>query len=65
MPEVQALHSWDLDYAAARAVQTELSGRVDLSRPLGSIATVGGADVSFDLRGQWLFAAVVVVRAGT
>jgi deoxyribonuclease V len=65
MPEVQALHSWDLDYSAARALQTELAGRVDLSRPLGSVTTVGGADVSFDLRGQWLFAAVVIVRAGT
>jgi deoxyribonuclease V len=65
MPEVQALHSWDLDPPQASALQIELASRVNVSRALPSATTVAGADVSFDLRGKWLYAAVVVVRAGT
>jgi deoxyribonuclease V len=65
VPEVQTLHTWELEYAAARELQTHLASRVDVCRPVGSVDTVAGADVSFDLRGKWLHAAVVVVRAGT
>ncbi len=65
MPRVPVLHSWDLDTGQARELQLELAGRVDVTRPLGEVATVGGADVSYDLGGKWLYGAVVVTRAGT
>ena len=62
---VPVLHSWDLDTAGARELQKELAGLVDTSGFLAGVKTVGAADVSYDLRGKWLFSAVVVVRAGT
>jgi deoxyribonuclease V len=65
LPKVKALHSWNLDTAAARRLQEELAGRVESGRPLPEVKTVAGADVSWDLRGKWLYAAVVVTRAGT
>jgi deoxyribonuclease V len=65
MPKVPVLHSWDLDPTEARGLQKQLAAQVDTSRPLPPVTTVAGADVSFDLRGTWLFAAVVVTRAGT
>ena len=65
MPSVPVLHPWDLDTGQARGLQLELAGRVDVTRPLGEVARVGGADVSYDLGGKWLYGAVVVTRAGT
>jgi deoxyribonuclease V len=65
MPKVTPLHSWDLDPKQARALQEELASQVDTSTPIPQPRTVAGADVSFDLGGRWLFAAVVVTRAGT
>jgi deoxyribonuclease V len=65
MPRVPELHSWDLDPRGARSLQEELAGRVDVTRSLLDVKTVGGADVSFDRGGKWLYAAVVVTRAGT
>lgn len=65
MPDVPDLHAWDLDPTGARELQKRLAGRVVTDRPLPPVQTVAGADVSFDLRGRWLHAAVVVVRAGT
>jgi deoxyribonuclease V len=59
------LHSWNLSTVQARDLQLELAGRVDSKRPLPPYATVAGADVSYDLRGKWLHAAVVVLRAGS
>ncbi len=65
MPEVETLHSWDLSTAEARDLQLNLAARVDRSRPMASVETVAGADVSYELRGKWLYAAVVVLRVGT
>jgi deoxyribonuclease V len=65
MPKVPALHSWDLDTAQARELQKELAAKVDTSQPLPPLTTVAGADVSYDLGGKWLFAAVVATRLGT
>ena len=65
MPKVPVLHSWDLDTQQARGLQLELAARVDTTRPLAEVRTVGGADVSYDLGGKWLYGAVVVTRAGT
>jgi deoxyribonuclease V len=59
------LHSWDLGTAQARDLQLKLAAQVDSSRSLGPYGTVAGADVSYNLRGRWLYAAVVVVRADT
>jgi deoxyribonuclease V len=65
VPPVESLHSWDLSTQEARDLQLELAARVDVTRPLTSFATVAGADISYELRGKWLYAAVVVLRAGT
>ncbi|MEJ7638114.1 MAG: hypothetical protein WKF75_09090 [Singulisphaera sp.] len=46
-------------------MQESLAGQVDVSVPLGSYETIAAADVSYDKLGRWLYAAVVVVRAGT
>lgn len=65
MPKVVPLHSWDLDTTAARELQKQLAGKVDTTRPLRSWKTVAGADVSYNIRGRWLYAAVVVLDAAT
>jgi deoxyribonuclease V len=65
MPRGSKLHSWDLTTAEARDLQLRLAAQVDSTRPLRHYATVAGADVSYDRRGKWLHAAVVVLRAKT
>jgi deoxyribonuclease V len=59
------LHSWDMTPAEARELQKALAARVDASTPLGPWETVAAADVSYNKYSEWLYAAVVVVRAGT
>jgi deoxyribonuclease V len=59
------LHPWDLDAAAARALQRELAERVIVDRPLAPYETIGGADVSYNKHSPTLYAAVVVLRADT
>src|SRR5262249_23475210 len=59
------LHPWNLDPAAARALQAELAERVITDRPLNAYETIGGADVSFNKWSPTLYAAVVVLRADT
>jgi len=54
-----------LTTAEARDLQLRLAAAVDARRPLPRYTTVAGADVSYDLRGKWLHAAVVVLRAET
>jgi deoxyinosine 3'endonuclease (endonuclease V) len=63
VPEVKKLHSWDLTTSQARDLQLELAARVDATRPLRKYSTVAGADVSCDLRGKWLYAAVSRMRS--
>jgi len=65
VPKVDRLHSWDLDPGEARALQAELAGRVEASTPLPRYETIAGSDVSFDRGGEWLFAAIVVLKADT
>ncbi len=62
---IARLHSWDVDTKKARAVQESLVGQVDVSTPPRPYETIAAADVSFNKFGRWLYAAVVVVRAGT
>jgi deoxyribonuclease V len=59
------LHSWDLDFAQARALQAELAGELDTRSKLGSWATVAAADISYNKHDPRLFAAVVVTDART
>jgi deoxyribonuclease V len=63
--EFTQLHSWDMTPAEARELQKALAARVDASTPLGPWETVAAADVSYNKYSEWLYAAVVVVRAGT
>jgi deoxyribonuclease V len=65
MARKRLLHTWDLTTAEARDLQLELAGKVDSKRALPQYTTVAGADVSYNLRGKWLHAAVVVLRADT
>lgn len=59
------IHRWDLDPAAARALQVELAGRVDVSTPAAPFRVVAAADVSFDRGSPILFATVVLWDAQT
>jgi deoxyribonuclease V len=63
--EFANLHSWDLSPTEAVALQRSLAERVDVTTPLGPWQTVASADVSYNKRSAWHYAAVVVVRAGT
>lgn len=65
MPELKTLHSWELSTAEARDLQVELAARVDSHHVLPPIKTIAGADVSYDRRGKWLYAAVVVLEQVT
>jgi deoxyribonuclease V len=65
VPSVETLHSWDLSTQEARDLQLALAARVDVMPPLTSFATVAGADISYELRGKWLYTAIVLLRAGT
>lgn len=59
------LHSWNLTPKEAIALQRELAGRVDATRPLGPCRYVGGMDLSYDKLSPISFAAVVVLDART
>lgn len=63
--DIRPLHGWDLDAREALALQKELAGRVDVSRPLGPWRTIAAADVSFNRGGETLYAAVVLLEAGS
>ncbi len=65
MIKLKSAHSWDLTTAEARDLQLRLASRVETKRTLPPFSTVAGADVSYELRGKWLYAAVVVLRVGT
>ncbi len=56
------LHSWDLDYKGAVAIQEELRKKLDL-RPSTKkeFNIVAGADVSYMRRGDFFFSGVVVM----
>ena len=58
-------HSWDVSTAEARRCNCGWPRGRWTGRSPAYIETVAGADVSYELRGKWLYAAVVVVKAGT
>jgi deoxyribonuclease V len=59
------LHSWDLDYPKAWALQESLASSLEIHRPLRSWKTVAAADASYNKFDTDLFAAVVVIDATT
>ena len=63
--DFEPLHKWNLTPAEARALQVELAREVDTRTPLGRREVIAAADVSYDKGDDELYAAVVVVRAGT
>ena len=59
-------HRWDLTPTEAVALQRELAAAVDTTTPLPDAwKTLAAVDVSFDRGGDTLYAAVVVVEAGS
>ncbi|MBN1125808.1 MAG: deoxyribonuclease V [Sedimentisphaerales bacterium] len=60
--KVKSLHSWDLDYGAARALQEELAGQVRHT-PLGrSPRVVAGMDCAFSGDKKRICAVIVVLE---
>lgn len=63
--EVRKLHEWGLSTTEARDLQRELAQQVETTTPLKTWNLVAAADVSYNKFDPWLYAAVVVVKAGT
>jgi deoxyribonuclease V len=61
--QIQHLHSWDLDAAAAVALQRQLADQIDRHTPLTRCDLVAGADISYNRFSNTLYAGVVVLRA--
>jgi deoxyribonuclease V len=60
--DVHTLHDWDLTPAEAVALQRQLADRVVTDMPLGPCELVAGADISYNLYSNTLYAGVVVLR---
>lgn len=56
------LHPWNLDYASARRLQTELAGQVRKTPFVGPMNTVAGIDCAFSRDKKRIAAVVVVLR---
>lgn len=63
--QFKRLHDWDLTTTEAREFQKQLAAQVNVVHPLGPWETVAGADVSYNKFSEHLYAAVVVLKAGT
>jgi deoxyribonuclease V len=64
--EIKHLHSWDVDYKAAVAIQEKLRGRLILEDRLSrDIRVVAGADISCSKGDDRVYAAVVLLDAGS
>jgi len=60
--EIRQLHSWDLNYAEARELQSELQSQLRLVPLEGEVKYIAGCDVSSALRSRNFTAAVVVMN---
>lgn len=58
---MRPLHDWNLSYAEARRVQTELAGRVEFVPLEGEPKLIAGLDCAFSKDGKRTFAAAVVL----
>ncbi len=64
--KIRNLHSWDVDYKAAVAIQAELREKLILADGLsGDIRIVAGADISCTKGDDRVYAAVVLLDAAT
>jgi deoxyribonuclease V len=59
---IHALHPWDLEPAAAVALQRQLADRIDTRTPVTRCELLAGADVSYNRFSSRFFAGVVVLR---
>lgn len=59
---MRQLHEWDLSYADARALQTQLAGRVRFTKLKKTPRLFAGLDCAFSQGGKRIHAAVVVLR---
>ncbi len=59
---IKSLHPWNLDYASARRLQTELAAKVRQEPFTGPINTVAGVDCAFSRDKKRIAAVVVVLR---
>jgi deoxyribonuclease V len=63
---MRSLHEWNLSYAEARRVQTELAGRVEFTALRREPKLIAGLDCAFSRDGRQIFAVTVVLNvAGT
>jgi deoxyribonuclease V len=62
MSRLKQTHKWDVTYDEAVAIQEALRKKVILSPLKQTPKTVAGADVSFDRRGDVLYAAIAVLE---
>jgi deoxyribonuclease V len=60
---VRRLHAWDVSLAEAKQIQVDLASRLQINHPLRRWTIVVGADVSYNLYSNTIFAAAVVWRA--
>ena len=60
--QTKKLHSWDLSYQQAVALQKRLSEKVQLVQLKGEPKTVAGIDCAFSRDGHKIIAAVVVLK---
>jgi len=59
--KIPKLHSWDLDYASAADLQTQLEKKLRLESSENKISLVAGCDVSSQFHGKDFSAAVVMM----
>jgi deoxyribonuclease V len=59
---MHSLHEWDLSYAEARRVQTELARRVEFTALRREPRLIAGLDCAFSRDGRRTFAAAVVLQ---
>ena len=59
---MRQLHEWDISYAEARALQTELAGKVRFEPLKRQPQLIAGLDCAFSKDGKRIFAAAVVLR---
>jgi len=64
---VQQKHSWAVSIEKAREIQIDLSKQINSKTgiDLKSIGTIGGADISFNLKENWIYATIVILNYST
>jgi len=57
---IQHLHSWNVSYKEAAAIQKKLAEKIVSSSVIDRVSYVAGADISYDKGSNTLFAAVII-----